>query len=155
MNLEFFNPKTSNPSDYFWFNSFTPDVDFKGNCELLGALRLTTKIVEQAGQYSDPIVSKILKARVAYTTREDINELVSALNIFYNQNFYTDVHSLQIRFDNGEKYIYIVGKDCLDVQMHYDHQYDLVHQYSDPYALFYGYVKPVHDALEKFLRKRK
>jgi hypothetical protein len=157
MNLEYFNPKTSNPQDYFWFYNFKPDDEIKGDRKLFKALTRALKGADKGNWsdiYFDPIVSKILNAKVYYLTKDDLQITISTLNKMAGYTINRDIRELQINFNNGNTIIFIEGKDCLDIQIRYDHKYDVIHE-QDPYTLFKEYIHPIHGALEKFLAESK
>ena len=154
MNLKYFNPETSNPSDYFWFNSFTPDLIVERNKN--PKLNSTGKSTEKGSFYFEgtpcPVASKILTAEVIYVIKNKMQEILS--HFVPNNN--SDIFSLQINSDCGRKIIVLpVENDefmCCQVQNHYSviNYLANIDRYVDIKDFFRKCVLPINKALINF-----
>lgn len=130
MNIKYFNPETDNPHRYFWFNSFEPDVEIINRRDVL--YKTTGEIISTtAGELpligaNDPILSKILNAKVYYINDNNMEKLIDFLNI--DSTEYTDcliidnkryIFSIQINYDMGVKHIMLRANNYVDAQAHY------------------------------------
>ena len=125
MYFQYFNPKTSDPRNYFWFNNFVPDIDFQCPDMLLNTIKKYSIAIEKElipKADFDLIVSNVLNARVHYISKKDINLLFGTINKLLKTDKNINIHSIQIRFDNGEKYIFIKGS-FIKIQAYYNLQY--------------------------------
>lgn len=131
MNVKYFNPETSNPQNYFWFNSFKPDVEIVNERNRLynkttGEIILTTSEELPIFGAPDPILSKILNAKVIYVDNTNMKKLIDFYAIDSEKcnnclviNYKNYIFSIQINYGMGVKQIILNAKNYADVQAHY------------------------------------
>ena len=169
MNLNYFNPETSNHSDYFWFKNFQPDVVVNNERGKLNktigtagenVVTVEAKLFKRA---IDPIFSNILNSTVMYVDNDTMENLIDFLDIDVTQC--TDclvldgknyIFSIQINYGMGVRHILLRAEHYIDAQAHCNFIYYQVNhdKYINREDFNEKFQIPVTDSYVKFYMRK-